>query len=326
MIWRSVLGVSLSMLAIMWFAHALPAAHAADQTPALDYATAIRPIFQTSCAQCHLDGNRKGALDLGSRDSLLKGGESEEPAIVPHDPSKSRIMEVLTSDDPDVVMPKKGKHLTAEQVALIKTWIDRGAPWGNAPGAEPKYVAPLEPRHPALPEGTAGNPIDRLLTPYFAAHKIDSSGIVDDRTYARRVYLDVIGMLPAPDDLDAFIANTDPDKRAKLVDKLLGDKQRYAENWMSFWDDCLRNDYRGTGYIDGGQKADHGVALQRALQQHAVRSVRPHADRSVAWGGRVYQRHHLARRGVGQSGQGSPGGPNRHAGFSRPEFQMQFMS
>src|SRR4051794_37406676 len=136
----------------------------ADATRKIDYATDVRPIFQAHCAKCHLNGTRKGGMDLGSRDNLLKGGESEEPAVVPHDPGASRLMKLITSDDPDMVMPQKGKRLSEGQIATLRMWIDRGAPWGDAPGAEPKYVARVEPRRPALPEGPIGaNPIDRLL-------------------------------------------------------------------------------------------------------------------------------------------------------------------
>jgi hypothetical protein len=68
------------------------------------------------------------------------------------------------------------------------------------------------------------------------------------------VYLDVIGLPPSPDQVSAFVNDSRSDKRERLVDTLLGDRQRYAEHWLSFWNDALRNDYRGTGYIDGGRR------------------------------------------------------------------------
>jgi hypothetical protein len=64
----------------------------------------------------------------------------------------------------------------------------------------------------------------------------------------------VIGLLPPPEELAAFLASSEPAKRERLVDRLLGDNQAYATHWFSFWNDLLRNDYRGTGYIDGGRK------------------------------------------------------------------------
>ena len=72
--------------------------------------------------------------------------------------------------------------------------------------------------------------------------------------FARRAYLDVIGLLPPPEGLEAFLADRHKDKRERLVERLLGDDRNYAEHWLSFWNDLLRNDYKGTGYIDGGRK------------------------------------------------------------------------
>ena len=96
------------------------------------------------------------------------------------------------------------------------------------------------------------------------------------------MYLDTIGLLPTPDELHAFLADTDPAKRAKLIDKLLADNQAYAEHWLSFWNDLLRNDYVGTGYIDGGRKQISGWLYHALLAQQAVRPVRARADRAVA--------------------------------------------
>ena len=74
------------------------------------------------------------------------------------------------------------------------------------------------------------------------------------RPSCRRVYLDLVGLLPTPEQLDAFLADEAPDKRQRLVRTLLDDDQAYAEHWLTFWNDLLRNDYAGTGYIDGGRR------------------------------------------------------------------------
>jgi hypothetical protein len=90
---------------------------------------------------------------------------------------------------------------------------------------------------------------------------------VDDRLFIRRVTLDLIGLLPEPGRVDAFLADADPHKRAKLVDELLSDRRNYAEHWISFWNDALRNAYRGTGFIDGGRAQITGW-LYGALHQN----------------------------------------------------------
>jgi hypothetical protein len=96
--------------------------------------------------------------------------------------------------------------------------------------------------------------VDLLLRDYFSQQKVTPAEVVDDRTYARRAYQDLIGLPPTPEQLATFAADQSTDKRAALVDKLLSDRHNYAVHWMTFWNDMLRNDYRGTGYIDGGRK------------------------------------------------------------------------
>ena len=77
---------------------------------------------------------------------------------------------------------------------------------------------------------------------------------MDDRRFIRRAYLDVVGLLPTPEQVDAFLRKDDPDKRVHLVQALLDDTHNYAQHWLSFWNDLLRNDYSGTGFITGGRK------------------------------------------------------------------------
>ena len=114
----------------------------------------------------------------------------------------------------------------------------------------------LHPRVVELPTVKRGleNPIDRLLAPYFAQHQIKPGKPVDDRAFARRVYLDVVGLLPSPQEIEQFLSDKRADKREQLVTRLLADNRRYSEHWLTFWNDLLRNDYKGTGYIDGGRE------------------------------------------------------------------------
>src|SRR5262249_54570125 len=129
--------------------------------------------------------------------------------------------------------------------------------------------APLAPRRPKLPPPRPGleNLIDRLLTPYFAARRLIPPPVIDDRTFARRVSMDVVGLLLSPEELQAFHRDRSPDKRARLVRRLLADSRNYATHWLSFWNDLLRNDYTGTGYIDGGREQITGW-LYHALESN----------------------------------------------------------
>ncbi|MFT5524652.1 MAG: hypothetical protein ACI9HK_002614, partial [Pirellulaceae bacterium] len=115
--------------------------------------------------------------------------------------------------------------------------------------------ANLAPRVVELPAGTdaTANPIDRLLASYLGKHGIASAPAVDDRTYIRRVSLDVIGLLPTGRQVEQFVADTNPSKREALVDKLLADNKNYTEHWITFWNDALRNSY-SRQYHGGGGK------------------------------------------------------------------------
>ncbi len=219
------------------------------------FAQDIKPIFEASCIKCHARGRAKGGLALDTRETLLKGGDSGL-AIVPGKSGESLLIELVAGVDPDNVMPKKGTKLTAAQIGLLRAWIDQGTPW------DPKITfakpAPLNLTPPApvvkVDEKSSVNPIDQILKPYYKANGIKVAKVVDDRVFARRVWLDTIGLLPEPAELEAFCADKSRDKRTKLVERLLADSPRYTANWLSFWNDLLRNDYKGTGYIDGGRK------------------------------------------------------------------------
>ncbi len=127
---------------------------------------------------------------------------------------KSRLIELVSSDDPKEVMPKKGRRLTAEEVGLLRAWIDQGMKWPEGFSFGAKHQ-PLEPRRPVVPAAAGGitNPIDLILQPYLLAAKVKTDQLVDDRVYARRVYHDVLGLLPPPRELDAFEADKSQDKR-----------------------------------------------------------------------------------------------------------------
>src|SRR6266542_4351471 len=97
----------------------------------ISYTRDIRPIFEQSCAKCHLNGNRKGGLRLDTRELILKGGE-DGAVVEPHKSDDSSMIELLTADDPETRMPKKGAALSQEKIDLIRAWIDQGLPWDAA--------------------------------------------------------------------------------------------------------------------------------------------------------------------------------------------------
>ncbi len=237
----------------------------ADEPP--DFAHDIVPLLKKHCAECHGGREAKGGFSLNTRKLLL-----ESEAAVPRKSNKSRLVELVTSNDVDEQMPPKGKpRLSAKEIGLLRKWIDDGLQWeaGYTFGVN-AYDPPLKPRRPEVPPVMDGraNPVDRILDAYLAQHKVPRPAGITDEQFLRRATLDIVGMLPNSSQLAHFRANTDPNKRQHLLDELLGridDSDHlatnhvsaniaYAEHWLTFWNDLLRNDYAGTGFITRGRK------------------------------------------------------------------------
>lgn len=215
----------------------------------------VRRIFAKTCYRCHDSNKAEGELVLNSEEAVMKGGE-DGPIIVPGKPDESEIIRRLTlPEGHDDVMPQKGSKLSASQIELIRTWIDVGAPWSDKE-VKAFREAPMALYKPELPETETNfdNPIDQFTDAYFKEHDISWPEPVDDVTFMRRAYMDVIGLMPEPEELQAFVNDNSPDKRDQLIDSLLSRKHAYAQHWLTFWNDLLRNDYTGTGYITGGRK------------------------------------------------------------------------
>lgn len=265
-------------------------------THPINFKNEVKPIFEASCIRCHGRGRAKGGLQIDSRETLLKGGDSG-PSIVPGKSAESDLIALVAGVDPDSVMPKKGTKLTAAQVGVLRAWIDQGAVWDADVTFGKVQPKNLTPRAPEVPAGKAANAIDRLMAPYYAAHKVTPGKPVSDRVYARRVYLDTIGLLPTPNELEAFVADKRSDKREQLVKRLLGNDEEYAQNWLTFWNDLLRNDYKGTGYIDGGRKQItkwlySSLATNKPFDQFVGELIHPNGEsegfaKGIVWRGVV---------------------------------------
>ncbi|MEM9326887.1 MAG: DUF1549 domain-containing protein [Bacteroidota bacterium] len=214
----------------------------------------VRAMFAHSCYQCHSEEKQEGSLRLDHRKSVFAGGESG-PLLIVGDAKNSELVRRITLPrDHEEFMPKKGTILTSEQIDLISWWVDHGAHWVDGE-VQVFPEAPLALSKVKLPAARGyDHPIDRLVNAYFESQEISWPEVVDDRTFMKRVYLDIVGLLPTPEHLQAFTADKEPDKRNQLVQALLNDNHNYAQHWISFWNDMLRNDYSGTGFITGGRK------------------------------------------------------------------------
>jgi len=228
-----------------------------------DFVHEVAPILDKHCSKCHMD-KMKGGLSMNTEESFREGSE-DGPIVESAHPEKSLLLERITTDDEDERMPPKGKGLNSAEVEVVRAWLQDGAKW--EPGfafKKPAYDPPLRPRNPTLPAVVDGraNPIDRIIDHYLAEKNQPRPEPLDDSTFLRRVHLDLTGLLPDADEVTAFLANKSAGKREELVDRLLADKTAYTEHWLTFWNDLLRNDYVGTGYIDGGRKQISGWLYQ----------------------------------------------------------------
>jgi len=215
----------------------------------------VRTILAHNCYSCHGETKVKGELRLDGKQYIFKGGKDGK-IVEPFHPENSMLIHRVNLPRSDKkAMPSRGNGLTAAEIQTLSFWIKQGAPWPDGPEKSLFRVAALGPRLPSVPapENNLTNPIDLFVNAYFEKHKIKWGNAVDDKLYMRRVYMDVIGLLPQPDSIDAFIKDPRPDKRALLVSRLLSRKDDYAQHWLTFWNDALRNDYTGTGYITGGR-------------------------------------------------------------------------
>jgi hypothetical protein len=212
----------------------------------VDFPSSIHPILSGRCAPCHSGDHPQAGLSIESREALVRGG-SHGAALIPGKPEDSLLLKRVTGAiGPQ--MPPGGAKLSEAQIASLKDWIAEGAPWTDTSAKPVSAVLPsVKPRMPEVPAGKFDNPIDKFINAYFEKHHTPFPTPVSDALFLRRITLDVWGITPSPEQTRAFVADTRSDKRERMVDTLLADSTRYAENWISFWNDILRND-QGVNY------------------------------------------------------------------------------
>lgn len=225
---------------------------------AVDFVHEVAPILKKHCSECHMGDKHKGGYAMNTREELLAPND-DGPMVIAGSAAESHVIKLMTSEDEDERMPPKGAGLQAAEVAIIRAWIDAGAPWEKGfTFKKSSYEPPLRITRQPLPAASKperSHPIDRILDAYLAKQKTPLPAALDDSTFCRRLHLDLIGTLPSPTDLDAFLRDPQPDKRQRLIQRLLSNREVYTAHWLSFWNDLLRNDYAGTGYIDGGRRS-----------------------------------------------------------------------
>ncbi|MBA4148431.1 MAG: DUF1553 domain-containing protein [Verrucomicrobia bacterium] len=208
----------------------------------VDFTKTIKPIFDEHCLGCHGADKQRGGFQIDLKSTALKGGENHAPAIIPGKSADSPLIHFVAGLVDDMVMPQKGERLTAEQIGLLRAWIDQGAQWPDDKPVEQHWsFKPLT--LPDIPNARnhrwARNAVDSFILQQLEAKKISPAKEADRRTLIRRVTFDLTGLPPTPKEVEAFVVDQRADAYEKLVDRLLA-SPHYGERWGRHWLDVVR--------------------------------------------------------------------------------------
>jgi mono/diheme cytochrome c family protein len=236
----------------------------------IDFATQIQPIFDDNCVRCHGPNVQQNQLRLDSGASVMQGSLHGKVVIPGNSKDSALTRRLLGQDEPR--MPFGNSPLPADKIDLIRAWIDQGAPapqaGSGAQGAQSAlssaskttHWAFVKPVRPSVPEvkhaGWVRNPIDNFVLVRLEKEGLSPAPEADKETLIRRVSLDLIGLPPSIEEVDAFLADKSPDAYEKVVDRLLA-SPHYGERWARPWLDLAR-------YADthGYEKDDRRVAWE----------------------------------------------------------------
>jgi mono/diheme cytochrome c family protein len=266
------------LFAVATQASAGPTAELPDATQIEFFETRVRPVLSEHCYSCHSknaeqDGKLKGSLRVDYLAGLLKGGDSGA-SIVPGNAAESLLVEAVGYGDDDTAMPPKGK-LADEAISILTEWVNMGAPWPGVDVAtlmaetagetkEPydwekfrsehwSFRPVVKPDIPAVQNPDwIKNGIDAFVLARLEAVDLVPNAPATRRMLIRRAYLDLIGLPPDPEAVDAFLADEADDAFAKVIDGLL-DSRHYGERWARHWLDVARYSDGHGGFGDGAE-------------------------------------------------------------------------
>lgn len=242
--WRGAIPIVCCAILLVRF-------HALSSDRLIDFQKEIQPIFDRACVECHGFETQKGGLRLDGLDQLALGGSSGQALASSGQGNESLLLLKILHSDPEERMPPENQAaLTSEEIHLIDLWVKSGAPellkLKKTPYPKEAYehwsLKPL--RRPELPVlGEEGFGWGRHPVDIFVYHKMQEQGVspspeADRGTLIRRIYYDLIGLPPSPNEVQDFVASDDPHAYERLVDQLLA-SEAYGERWARHWLDVV---------------------------------------------------------------------------------------
>lgn len=204
----------------------------------VDFNTEVRPILNKNCLSCHGGVKQLGQLSFLFKEEAFQLTESNVYAIIPGNAQESELIKRIKHSDPELRMPTEQDALSKEDIATLEKWINQGAKWNT-------HWAYQLPQLPSLPTVKSPNhfpiqnPIDQFAFQKMQEKGLDPSDRASKATLLRRVSLDLIGLPPTQEELEAFLADESENAFEKVVDRLLA-SPRFGEHWASMWMDLAR--------------------------------------------------------------------------------------
>ena len=224
---------------------------AADKLPPpadrkIDFIKDVRPLLEKHCWKCHSEKKQESGLRLDSHEALLRGGDIGK-AIAAGDSERSRLIVLVSGTDPQSTMPPEGPQLKPEEVGILRAWIDQGCVWpdDDSPKKAEKnthwaYQPIRRVAPPAVkPSDWVRNPIDQFVLAELQKRGITPSPEADRSTLIRRLNLDLLGLPPTIEEVEAFVNDSRPNAYEELVDRLLK-SPHFGERWGRHWLDMAR--------------------------------------------------------------------------------------
>lgn len=216
----------------------------------IDFSTQVKPILNKHCISCHGGVKQNAGFSLLFEEEALGKTESGRPAIIPGKASRSEFIRRIKSEDPDERMPYEAPPLSKEEIRILTKWVNQGAEWGEhwayslpeqveVPGRESTLSAGFSGSGEGESGSWAKNNIDHFILQKLQEQELLPSPGADKATLLRRLYLDLTGLPPAPEQVEAFLQDKSAGAYERVVDSLLA-SPRYGERWASWWLDMAR--------------------------------------------------------------------------------------